>query len=513
MLQIKNLSAIHRKDSHVLFENFSFTLNSGDRAAVIGEEGNGKSTLLKIIYDPSLVEEYIEFSGEVVKNGLVLGYLGQEIEKSEKQLSVMDFLFSSPGFAELSPGDLSSLCFGLGLDISLCWSERKMGTLSGGEKVKVRMAAMLSQNPNVLLLDEPSNDIDIDTLKWLENFINNCQKPVIFISHDETLLENTANVIIHLEQLRHKTLPRVTVAKLPYRQYVDERLSKFEHQEQMAKSDARDFKQKMERFERIRQKVEYQQANISRGDPHGGRLLKKKMHAVQSMGRRFEKEKAGLTRRPESEDPILLRFGEGAALPFGKTVLEIELPRLFAGEALLAENISLNVFGGEKVCIVGKNGAGKTTFLKQIAAKLLPRKDIKTIYMPQDYEDGLDLSMTPVEFLSEKGDKEETTKIRTYLGSLKYTADEMSHPVSALSGGQKAKLFFSKMALGGYNVLVLDEPTRNLSPLSGPEVRAVLKAFPGTIISVSHDRKYISEVCESVYELGPGGLKKVYCTG
>ncbi len=510
MLQIKNLTAMHSKDSHLLFKDLSFVLNYGDKAAVIGEEGNGKSTLLKLIYNPSLTEDYIEYSGEIVKTGSSLGYLAQEMTEWEKNLSIMDFLFYYSGFSELSPSELSALCWNIGMDISICWSERKMATLSGGEKVKVRMAAVLSSKPDILLLDEPSNDIDIETLEWLENFINTCGRTVLFVSHDETFLENTANVVIHIEQLRRKTLPRATVAKLPYHQYFEERLSHFEHQDQIAKSEAKAFKQKMERFEHIRQNVEHSQRNISRQDPHGGRLLKKKMHAVLSMEKRFEKEHEKMIKRPESEEPIFLSFGEDTVLPAGKAVVKLDISKLFVGGNILSENITLEVFGGEKVCIIGKNGAGKTTLLKKIAAGLLSRDDIKTAYMPQNYEDVLDLSKTPVEFLSEKGDKEELTKVRAYLGSLKYTADEMEHPVSALSGGQKAKLFFAKMALGGYNVLILDEPTRNLSPLSGPEVRNVLKKFPGTIISVSHDRKYISEVCEKLYKLDENGLKRVY---
>ena len=128
--------------------------------------------------------------------------------------------------------------------------------------------------------------------------------------------------------------------------------------------------------------------------------------------------------------------------------------------------------------------------------------------MPQNYEEGFDLSKDPVELLAEGGTKEERTKIRTYLGSIKFTADEMSHAAKELSGGQKAKLFFAKMALGDYNVLILDEPTRNLSPLSNPMIREVLQNFGGVIISISHDRKYIAEVCETVYRLDENGLRK-----
>lgn len=116
--------------------------------------------------------------------------------------------------------------------------------------------------------------------------------------------------------------------------------------------------------------------------------------------------------------------------------------------------------------------------------------------------------MTPVEYLSKSGDKEEMTRIRTYLGSLKYTADEMEHPIRELSGGQKAKVLLLKMSLSDVNVLILDEPTRNFSPLSGPVIRQMVREFPGAVISISHDRKYISEVCDTKYELGKQGLIK-----
>lgn len=508
MLQIKNLYITHTKDSHVLAENLSFVLGEGNKCAVIGEEGNGKSTLLKLIYDPELVEDYIEYSGEIIRNGAVFGYLSQEITDEEKEKTVSEFC-EEAGFSKLLPFEVYDIAAKIGLEHEVFKSERKMSTLSGGEKVKVRMASVLAKHPDILLLDEPSNDIDIETLEWLEDFINNCGLSVLFISHDETLLERTADMIIHMEQLRRKTAARCTAARLPYRTYVDERIFGFEKQEQMARSEKRDFDKKMERYRQIYQKVDHQQETISRQDPHGGRLLKKKMHSVKAMGRRFEKEKESLTQMPESEDAIFLRFGEKAAVPTGKKVLSLEVPLLCAGERTLSKNVSLEVKGGEKICIIGRNGAGKTTLLRKIAEELLERKDIKAAYMPQNYEEGFDLSQNPVELLAKGGTKEERTRIRTYLGSIKFTADEMSRPAKELSGGQKAKLFFAKMALGDYNVLILDEPTRNLSPLSNPEVRSVLQNFGGVIISVSHDRKYIAEVCETVYELTENGLCKI----
>ena len=125
------------------------------------------------------------------------------------------------------------------------------------------------------------------------------------------------------------------------------------------------------------------------------------------------------------------------------------------------------------------------------------------------YEDLLDLDVTPVDYLDKTGDKEERTRIRTYLGSLKYTPDEMEHPIRELSGGQKAKVLLLRMSLSGANVLILDEPTRNFSPLSGPVIRKMLREFPGAVISISHDRKYIEEVCDKIYQLNPNGLQLI----
>ena len=349
----------------------------------------------------------------------------------------------------------------------------------------------------------------METLEWLEAFIQSRREPVLFISHDEVLLERTANVILHMEQLRRKTLPRWTVARMGYRQYVEERLQKFAHQEQVAKKEREEERKQQERFQKIQQKVEHQLNAISRQDPHGGRLLKKKMKAVKSMEHRFDREREDMTQFPDSEEAILVGFGENTGVPAGKTVLDLTLPRLEAGGVLLGENLRLYVRGGEHVCILGPNGAGKTTLLRRIAGELLKRTDLRAAYMPQDYGETVDQDLTPVEFLSKSWEKSDLTQARTYLGSMKYTPEEQDHAIRELSGGQKAKLFFLKMILDGSNVLVLDEPTRNFSPLSGPVIRGILQDFPGCIISVSHDRKYIGQVCNTVYRFGPQGLVPV----
>ncbi len=515
MLQIRNLSMVHTKDLHPIVEHFTYSLNPGDKAVLIGEEGNGKSTLLRLIYDSRLVEDYIEWEGEIVYPGLRLGYLAQELPTDQKERSVMEFLSDRPQFYEKTPKELGQIAAELGVPLELFYSEQKMGTLSGGEKVKIQIAGIRLEEPDVLLLDEPSNDIDLETLAWLERFIKESREPVLFVSHDELLIERTATVIIHLEQLRRKTVPRHTIARMPYKQYIKERQSQFAHQEQVARKERSDYEKQMEKFRQIRQRVEHEQNVITRQNPAGGRLLKKKMHAVQSMGRRFERERENMTEFPEEEEAIFSKISAKEELPNGKQILQLELPELRQGERILARNIFLRLRGPEKICIVGKNGVGKTTLLREIARLLLERTDLQADYMPQDYEElfyrrekEAGKELTPVELLAKTWEKEELTRIRTYLGSMKYTADEMEHSVTELSGGQKAKLLFLGMSMNGSNVLVLDEPTRNFSPLSGPVIRRILKEFNGCIISISHDRKYIGEVCDRVYRLTENGLEE-----
>jgi ATPase subunit of ABC transporter with duplicated ATPase domains len=287
MLQIKNLTITHSKDLRTILKDFSFTLNQGDKAVIIGEEGNGKSTLLKLIYDENLVNDYVEFTGEIIKNSIRFGYLSQELSENQKAQSVLEFCSEVPEFYGLTPKELSEIAFQLGLNTETFYSDQIVGTLSGGEKVKLQFARILMTQPNVLLLDEPSNDIDISTLEWLENFINSCELPVMFVSHDETLIEKTANVIIHIEQVRRKTLSRYTIEKMPYRQYVDERLSRLSHQEQAARKEKSEYEKQQEKFLQIQSKVEHQQNTITRGGSSWRTIAEKENEGRKIYGEAF----------------------------------------------------------------------------------------------------------------------------------------------------------------------------------------------------------------------------------
>ncbi len=511
MLQIKDLTITHRKDFRVILEDFDMVFNDGDKAVVIGEEGNGKSTLMKWIYDPELAEEYAECEGERLLGGEVLGYLPQELPEKDRDKTLYEYFSEEGGLEEFSPRELAKMAADFNVPMDFFYGDRQMACLSGGEKVKAQFMRLLMKRPTVLLLDEPSNDIDIETLELLEKIIREWKHIVLFISHDETLIENTANMVIHIEQICRKTKSRYTIVKDDYKSYLERRSDLFDKQEQKALNDRREKKIRDEKFNKVYQSVDHALGAISRQDPSTAKNLKDKMHTVKAMGKRFEKEDEKMTDFPEQEEAIFFKLGgENSHMPAGKTVLEYSLDELTTpdGERVLARDIFLRVRGPERICIVGSNGAGKTTLLKKMAEELLARKDLKAKYMPQNYEDMLDLDMTPVELLDETGEKSLRTRIRTYLGSLKYTPDEMDHPIRELSGGQKAKILLLKMSLSDANVLILDEPTRNFSPLSGPVIRKILAEFPGAVISISHDRKYISEVCTKVYTLTENGLRE-----
>ena len=174
---------------------------------------------------------------------------------------------------------------------------------------------------------------------------------------------------------------------------------------------------------------------------------------------------------------------------------------------VLVDSLSFTLNDGERLALIGEEGNGKSTLLHLIRNTLEKRSDLRVFYMPQDAGDLLDFSLSPVELLSPSGKKEERSRAGILLGSMKFTADEMNPPSAGLSGGQKAKLMFLMMAESGANVLLLDEPTRNLSPLSGPVIRELLAEYPGCIITVSHDRRLIQEVCTRTVTLTPEGVR------
>ena len=498
MLEVSNLSI--KIQNRYLVKNLSLTLNKGDKLAIIGEEGNGKSTLLKGILG---ICKYAEVTGNINLKGNTIGYLAQSMSENELSKKAHDFLFKDDNDYYEKENNLYKYLDAFNLNDKVL--EQKIGTLSGGEKVKIGLLKLLINEYDILFLDEPTNDLDLDSLELLEKFINNIDKPIVYVSHDETLLANTANMILHLEQIMKKTDCRNTLLKIDYDTYVTQRLKKIDKQTQIANFEKRTLNKQQEKLRKIMQKVEHQQNTISRKDPHGAQVLKKKMHTLKSQEKRLDETK--ITEIPDVEENINFFF-EDVSIPKTKNIISLDIPKLTIQDKLLSENIKLDIIGNTHLCIIGQNGVGKSTLIKLIYEKLKNREDIKVGYMPQTYDDIFANYDYALSFLCPSGNKDDITKARMYLGNMKFTRDEMTSKIKDLSNGTKAKLFLIKMVLEKYNVLILDEPTRNVSPLSNPVIRKVLKEFKGTIISISHDRKYIAEVIDNLYILTPKGLIK-----
>ncbi len=498
MLEIKALTI--SINGRYLIKNLNLTLNNSDKLAIIGEEGNGKSTLLKSILG---ICEYAEISGKINLKGNRIGYLEQSISANKLDKSVYEFLFIDETDYYDKINNLYKYLKLINLTDDIL--KQKIRTLSGGEKVKISILKLLLNEYDILFLDEPTNDLDIETLEWLENFINSTSKPIIYVSHDETLLANTANMILHLEQIKKQTECRHTLLKIDYDTYVEQRLRKIEKQTQVARTEKREFTKQHEKLQRIMQKVEYQQNTISRADPHGAKVLKKKMHSLKSQEKKLDETE--LTEVPDVEESISFFF-EDVEIPKTKNIINLNIDELKVSDKVLSKNIKLDVIGNVHLCIIGKNGVGKSTLIKLIYNELKDRNDIKVGYMPQTYDDVLNSYNHVLDFICPNGSKDEITKARLLLGNMKFTREEMIGKIKDLSNGSKAKLFLVKLVLDKCNVLILDEPTRNVSPLSNPIIRKVLSEYNGTIISVSHDRKYINEVIDNLYILTTDGLLK-----
>ena len=506
MLQIRHLTITHLKDLKDLISDLSLTVNAGDKAGIIGEEGNGKSTLLKLLMNDTLVSDYVSYRGKIQKSYSHYAYLPQTLPKNERRLSLNDYFFGDLD-VDLDYSKLYRFAQELHFDSERFTSQQTLATLSGGETLKVQLLKILSTNWDILFLDEPSNDLDTDTLIWLENFLQNTPQTVMFVSHDESLLSHAATKIVHLELVKKKQEARTTVRNLDYENYSQQRQTSFEKQTKDAKKEREEYQKAMEKHRRVKQSVEHVLRNTH--DSTAGRLLAQKMKNILSQEKRFNREATKMTELPTQADAINLQFSTITPLPSTKRVVTLKQMYLKVGERTLAKNINFELLGQEKIGIIGENGAGKSTFIKELRNLLQKKKGITLGYMPQIYPDSLNEVDSPIDFLTSTGEAIEREKILTHLASLQFTRNEVQHSISQLSGGQKAKLLLLKMVLDQANVLLLDEPTRNFSPTSQPQVRKLFTDYSGAIITVSHDRTFLKEVCQKIYRLTETGLEPV----
>ncbi len=529
MLIISNLSLILKKDLRVLIKDFSLTVNKKDKIGIIGEEGNGKSSLLKAIYNQEEASKYLEIKGTINIKNEKIGYLPQMFEKELLEKSVYELLNEKIDYSLLDYKKYYFYIDKFNLDEEkLLSSSFLVGNLSGGERIKLFLLIELMKEPTVLLLDEPSNDLDLLSLNLLEELIINLNIPVIFISHDEHFLSRCANRIVHIESLKSKSEARVSVKNLSYDDYYQTREDFLDKNIREFNKDKENFEKKIEKYNRVYQSVNYALNTVSRQAPSVAKNLKDKMHSIKSMEKRYIKEKENLTQKYEVEDAINLKFdnldkGKSGSsnskinylVDANKEVLDLNIDSLKvnSGITLIDKQISLYIKGAKKVALIGENGVGKTTLLRLIYHELKKNTSFKVGYMSQNYEDELLNYLSPLDYLSKTlnvSNKEDLTKIQTYLGSLKLTYEEMNRSISSLSGGEKAKIFFAKLILEKDNVMLLDEPTRNISPLSNKAFINSIKEYNGVLIAVSHDRNFVYQVFDDIYELDKeNGLKKI----
>lgn len=503
MIKINHLTITQNKDLRDLISDLSMTIQDGEKVAIIGEEGNGKSTLLKTLMGEALPDFTIK--GDIQSDHQSLAYIPQKLPEELKKKTLHDYFFLDS--IDLDYSVLYPLAEELHFDSDRFASDQEIGSLSGGEALKVQLIHELAKPFEILFLDEPSNDLDLETVDWIKSQIRKMKQTVIFISHDEDFLAQTADTIVHLRLVKHRKEAETLVEHLDYDSYSDQRKANFTRQSQQAANDQRAYDKTMEKHRRIKQNVET--ALRATKDSTAGRLLAKKMKNVLSQEKRYEKAAQLMTQKPLEDEQIQLFFSDIQPLAASKVLIQLEKENLSIGERILAQELQLTIRGQEKIGIIGPNGIGKSTLLAKLQQLLSDKREISLGFMPQDYHKKLELDLSPVAYLSHSGQKEELQKIQSHLATLNFSYPEMQHQIRSLSGGQQGKILLLDLVLRKPNFILLDEPTRNFSPTSQPEIRKLFTTYPGGLITVSHDRRFLKEVCSTIYRLTNHGLDVV----
>ena len=503
MININHLTITQNKDLRDLVSDLNITIQDGEKVAIIGEEGNGKSTLLRTLMGEKLADFSIR--GEIQSDLQSLAYIPQKLPEDLKKKTLHDYFFLDS--ADLDYSILYRLAEELHFDSDRFASDQEIGSLSGGEALKIQLIHEFAKPFEILFLDEPSNDLDIEMVDWLKKQIHKTRQTVIFISHDEDFLSQTADTIIHLRLVKHRKEAETLVEHLDYDRYSEHRKAHFARQSQQAANDQRSYEKTMEKHRRVKQKVETALRNTK--NDVAGRLLAKKMKNVLSQEKRFEKAAQSMTQKPLEEEQIQLFFSDVEPLATSKVLIRMENETLSIGQRILSQGLQLTVRGQDKIGIIGPNGVGKSTLLAKLHQLLSGKRENSLGFMPQNYQEKLQLDLSPVEFLSQTGHKEEIQRIQSHLASLNFSYPEMHQQVRSLSGGQQGKLLLLNLVLRKPNFLILDEPTRNFSPTSQPEIRKLFANYSGGLVTVSHDRRFLKEICTSIYSLTEHGLKIV----
>ncbi len=500
---------------HDIFKDVSFMVEKGEHIGLVGVNGSGKTTLLHCLLEPS----YIDSGSIRFEPGISVGYVQQgftdikgtiwefmlqscpeilrlreELQRLESEVStaaddvletIMEEYTRVTKRYEYLDGyhyenRIKRVLIGLGYTEE--WWEQDAATLSGGQKTRLMLAAALVRNPDFLILDEPTNHLDIVMTQWLEAYLREFKGGLLVVSHDRAFLDNVAVRILEMEAGKLQSF------KGNYSRYLE---------------------QKAIQTATLEAAYAAQQDYIARTEAYI-RRFKAGIKSKMARGRQSQLNRLERMDAPVKNEEFELRLPP--ATECADRVLIMEDLSIGYGEKVLAQGINITLRRGEKAALLGANGTGKTTLLKTILGEIQPLKGKAKIgnrvqigYFSQSYE-RLDPKQTLLEnFVMEYGFTEERT--RSMLGGMLFHGDDVFKEIGTLSGGQKARLVLLKLVLDGANCLVLDEPTNHLDIMAREAVEAALTAFDGTVLVVSHDRYFINEVADRIWEIEDGQLK------
>ena len=497
-----------------LYKNISFQINPKDKIGIVGKNGAGKSTMLKLI-----TGEQKPNSGSInTTNSLTIGYLPQEINVSSNEEILNEVLnankqlltinnrldeinlelttrtdYESDAYMQLLSElsdlneqlllldgdnqlkDAELILKGLGFEqneLNLPYS-----SFSGGWKMRVELAKLLIQKPSVILLDEPTNHLDIESIQWLEMYLKNYIGIILLISHDKTFLDNITNRTIELAN------SKLYDYKCNYTKYLELREEEIFNQVAAKKNQEKMVKHTQELINKFRAK-------------------KNKAAFAQSLIKKLDKLEDIEIDQLE-KDGIQFKFPEPSHS--GKETLKIAGLEKKYGDKEIFSNVDLSISRGEKIALIGKNGMGKSTFIKSIVKDITYNGNIQLGhqvmmgYFAQDEAHKLDPKKTVFETIDDVAVGEVRKNIRQILGSFLFSGDDTEKKVQVLSGGEKTRLSLCKLLLQPNNFLILDEPTNHLDMISKEILKEALAGYAGTLLLVSHDRGFLDGLTDRVY--------------
>ncbi|GHA24765.1 glycosyl transferase family 2 [Salinimicrobium marinum] len=521
MLNIHNLSVSFQGE--YLFEEITFRLGAGDRVGLIGKNGAGKSTLLKI-----LSKEMEPDTGQIAADkDLKIGFLKQdidfvegrtvldesyqafeEIKKLEKKLEQINTElaertdYESDGYHQLMvdlndvqhqyeihggynyQGETERILQGLG------FKREDFGkltdTFSGGWRMRIELAKLLLQSNDILLLDEPTNHLDIESIIWLESFLNGYPGAVVIVSHDKMFLDNVTNRTIEI------SLGRIYDYNKPYSKYLVLREELREQQLASQKNQEKQIQQTEKLIEKFRAKAS--KASMAQS-------LIKKLDKIDRI-------------EVDEDDNSVMNLKFPVSVVPGKVVVEAENISKSYDDKNVLQNIDLFIERDSKTAFVGQNGQGKSTLAKIIVGELDHKGSLKLghnvqiSYFAQNQAEYLDGTKTVLDTMIDAANEKNRSRVRDILGSFLFRGDEVDKYVRVLSGGERNRLALAKMLLQPFNVLVMDEPTNHLDIKSKNVLKDALISFEGTLILVSHDRDFLQGLTNKVYEFKDHKIKE-----